>query len=90
LAAALRCSHVALVAGFGVGADDWLRAGEAVANPGAVVEHQLQAVGANYAGDFASAQLGWVYLQLLSELGFGLRGQVKVLSNGIEGTYFDK
>src|SRR5580658_7380301 len=80
--------HVSLIAGFCVGADDWFRAREAVANPGAVFEDQLEAVGADDLDDFASTELGRIYLQLLSEAGFSLGGQVKVLSNRIEGTYF--
>jgi hypothetical protein len=64
--------------------------GKPVAHPRAVIENQLQPVGPHYARNLAPAQLPGIGLQLLSERGFLLRGQVEVLANGIEGTNLGK
>src|ERR1035441_3440879 len=82
--------QIALAARFGVGSDNRFGPRQPVANPRAVVQNQLEAVGPDNLDDLAPAQLFRISLQLLSERGFLLRGQVEVLANREIGTNLGK
>src|ERR1039458_1385424 len=82
--------QIALAARFGVGSDHRFGPRQPVANPRAVVQNQLEAVGPDNLDDLAPAQLFRISLQLLSERGFLLRGQVEVLANREIGTNLGK
>src|SRR5512147_1185444 len=65
-------------------------AGKAVTHPGAVVENQLEPVGADNFADPASAEFARILLHFVSELRFHLGGQAEVLAARVKGTNFDK
>src|SRR5882757_11350234 len=84
-----RCALV-LITRFGIDPHYRFRTGEAIADPRAIIEDQLQAIGAHHLLHLLPRKLRGILPHLLSELVLHLIGQAEVLTHRIEGTIFAK
>ena len=67
--------------GFRVNPHDWLGARRAHQNPRAVVENQLQAIGAVSLGDLVPREFAEIFAQALRQLCLRFRGKMQILAN---------